>query len=426
MTDVLPFCGLRFNRDVVPRLGDVLCPPFDVISPREQRSLYERSPFNVVRLELGETFPSDSASDNRYTRAAATLSDWLARRVLLQEPAPAFYLYEQAFEHEGRPFTRRALFARVRLHQWSEGKVLPHERTLGGPKEDRLRLLRAARVNVSPILALHRDSARLRETFGALGKPAIEMEDAEGHRHRLHVRQDASAIELITEAFRDASVYVIDGHHRYETALAYREERRAQSSRWSGDEPENFVLMTLVARDDPGLVVLPSHRLLRAPPPSGFFGRLEGVFRLHDVSGWKEMRAGLAARGREEITLGVAAGGRRVIAVIGASDAARLMPPETPPSWRSLDAAVLRELVLRRLLGIDEEREASEQSVEFTHDGAEALRRVESGEYALAFLLNAASPEKVLEVADSGERMPQKTTYFYPKIPAGLVLNPLF
>lgn len=426
MTDVRPFRGLRFSHDAVPRLADALCPPFDVISPQEQQVLYERSPFNVVRLELGETFPSDSPSDNRYTRAAATLTGWLSRGVLLQESAPAFYLYEQGFQHEGRPLTRRAFLARVRLHPWDEGKVLPHERTLGGPKEDRLRLLRAARVNVSPILALHRNSARLRDAFSALEKPVIETRDTTGQLHRLHVRQDASTIELITEAFREARVYIIDGHHRYETALAYREERRAQSSRWNGDEPENFVLMALVALDDPGLVVLPSHRLLRAPAPSGFLDRLAEMFRLRDVRGWDEMQAALAGAGREEISLGVATAGRSVIAVIDAADAARLMPPETPQSWRSLDAAVLRELVLQRLLGVDEERAASEQTVEFTHDGAEALRLVESGERSLAFLLSAASPEKVLDVADSGERMPQKTTYFYPKIPAGLVLNPLF
>ncbi|MDI6856911.1 MAG: DUF1015 domain-containing protein [Dehalococcoidia bacterium] len=426
MTDVRPFRGLRFNHHLVSQLADVLCPPFDVISPQEQRLLYERSPFNAVRLELGETSPSDSPSDNRYTRAAATLSDWLSRGVLLQEPSPAFYLYEQDFEHEGHPLTRRALFARVRLHQWSEGKVLPHERTLGGPKEDRLRLLRAARVNVSPILALHRDSARLREVFGALERPTIETEDAAGQRHHLHVRQDASAIGLITEAFRDASVYVIDGHHRYETALAYREERREQSSRWSGDEPENFVLMAVVALDDPGLVVLPSHRLLRTPPPPRFLDRLAETFRLRDVGDWDEMRAALAKTDREEISFGVATAERRVIAVIDTNSAARLMPSETPRLWRSLDAAVLRELVLKRLLGIDEERAASEQSVEFTHNGAEALRLVESGGYGLAFLLSAVPPEKVIEIADAGERMPQKTTYFYPKIPAGLVLNPLF
>jgi uncharacterized protein (DUF1015 family) len=439
VADVRPFSGLRFPGDA--DIAAAFCPPFDIISPDEQRALYQRSPFNVVRLEYGETSAADTPTDNRYTRAAATLREWIEGGVLIREESPTLYVYDQEFAHLGQRLTRRGLFARVRLHNWDEGIIRPHERTLSRPKEDRLLLLRACRLNVSPVLAVYRDPAG--DIAGALEEtrarsPILEATDSEGQGHRLYPIGDGKALDRISALFRDKSVYIIDGHHRYETALAYRDERRAQSPHWTGEEGENFVLLTLVAREDPGLVVLPSHRLLRtAALPADFTARLGRTFDIEDVSGalsdggWPAMESLLAAAAsRRGIAFAIASRQpkQRLIATVKDPDqAAKLMPTGAPASWRRLDAAVLQELVLSEMLGVSEESmsSATEPPVQFTDDGEEALRLVESGSYALAFFLNATPAERVLEVADAGERMPLKSTFFYPKLPTGLVMYPL-
>jgi len=438
VADVQPFPGLRFPSDA--DIADALCPPFDIISPDEQRALYRRSPFNVVRLEYGETSAADIPSDNRYTRAAATLRQWIEGGVLIREESPALYVYDQEFAHVGQRLTRRGLFARVRLHNWDEGIVRPHERTLSRPKEDRLLLLRACRIDVSPVLGFYRDPAG--DIAGAVEEararsPLLEATDRGGQSHRLYPIADRKALDRIGGLFQEKSIYVIDGHHRYETALAYRDERRAQSPRWTGEEGENFVLMALVAREDAGVVVLPSHRFLRtAALPADFLTRMQKTFHIEDVSGklgdggWPAMESLLAEAGRRGIAFAIAGREPKLRLIATARDpeeAAKLMPPGTPASWRHLDAAVLQELVLSRMLGISEQSmtSATVPPVEFTDDGAEALRLVESGRYALAFFLNATPPERVLEVADAAERMPQKSTYFYPKLPTGLVMYPL-
>ena len=432
MAEVLPFRGLRYAET---DLSALICPPYDVISPAEQQELYRRSPLNVVRLECGEARPHDGPSENRYTRAAATLREWLDRRILVRDALQSFYVHDQRFEHEGRRLTRRGLFARVRLHDWDEGPIRPHEHTLSQPKEDRLQLLRATRLNISPIMALYRDEdARVRGAVDAAGVEARLLATArsEGEEHDIHRIDDDATTSSLAALFRDKTLYVVDGHHRYETALAYLKERRSQARTWTGDEPENFVLMALVAREDPGLLVLPTHRLLKGVSvPDDLPARLERSFVVEDVSDvardWPELRSLLAAKSEELAAFALAMDdGRRVIAQ--ARDAASIaddVPADAPASWRSLDAAVLQEVVLRGILGIDQQRAAADGSMAFTHDGDEALRLVASGAYGLVFLLRPTPVDGVLALADAGERMPQKSTYFHPKLPAGLVMNPL-
>ncbi len=430
MAEIRPFRGLRYAE---ADLSSLVCPPFDVISPEEQRRLYERSPFNVVRLECGETSTGDRSSDNRYTRAAVTLQQWLRRHILVQDDKPALYVDDQEFEREGRWLTRRSLFARVGLHDWDEGPVRPHERTLTRPKEDRLQLLRATRLNISPILSLYRDDdGRLRDAVESGCRAASSFAGAavDGERHALRRIEDHESLEAITRLAADKTFYVIDGHHRYETALAYRNERRSQTSAWMGEEPENFVLVALIAREDPGLVVLPTHRLLRDTPlPSGFVERLRREFAAEDAggnNGWPEMRERLSKAVKGGVAFGIAMRGQRLILHVRDDETiAKGLPADSPASWHSLDAAVLEGVVLRGMLAIDQQEASANGSLTFTHDGEEALRLVDSGEYSAAFLLSPAPLEQVLSVADAGERMPQKSTYFYPKLPAGLIMNRL-
>ena len=431
MAEIRPFRSLHYaDAD----LSALLCPPFDVISPEEQRRLYERSPFNAVRLEYGETLPDDTPSSNRYTRAAATLRDWLQSGVLVREDAPALYVDDQQFTHEGRPLTRRSLFARVRLHDWDEGPVRPHERTLDRPKEDRIQLLRACRLNVSPILSLYRDDdGSMRDAVEPARRAArlLATADTNGERHSLYRVDDSAALALIARLVADKTFYVIDGHHRYETALAYRNERRSQTRAWTGDEPENFVLMALIAREDPGVVVLPTHRLLKdVAIPDDFVALLERDFAIEDIGasvragGWQAMRSSLSKAAKGTVAFGLVTTSQRLILrVRDAGDVAHRMPAGYPASWRSLDAAVLEAVVLRGILGIDQQSGATGGALTFTHDGDEALQLVDSGECDVAFLLSPAPVEQVLSMADAGERMPQKSTYFYPKLPAGLVMS---
>jgi uncharacterized protein (DUF1015 family) len=431
VAETRPFRGLHYAS---ADLSSLICPPYDVISSEEQRRLYARSPFNVVRLEYGETQPDDTSSRNRYTRAATTLREWTESGVLIRDELPSFYVYDQEFTHEGRPLVRRALPARVRLHDWDDGPIRPHEHTLNQPKEDRLQLLRACRLNISPILALYRDDGaqardaveKAQQTAPLLATAAVNDES-----HRVHAVSEEAAVDSLKQILKERTFYVIDGHHRYETALAYLKERRAQAASWTGEEPENFVLMALVARDDPGLVVLPTHRLLKnVAPPDDFVALLERYFTVEPVAGvgWPALESRLADASREAVALAVATneGQRLILRARDEREVALAMPPDSPASWRSLDAAVLQEVVLRRILGLDQQGAAADGSLAFNHDGDEALRLVESAACSLAFLLHPTPIERVLDAADTGERMPQKSTYFHPKLPAGLVMNPLY
>jgi len=436
LADVRPFRGLRYRPGVAANLADLLAPPFDVISPEAQGFLLRRHPANIVRLELGEERPDDTPQDSRYTRAAATLRRWLAEGILAVDPEPAFYLYDQEFFRSGRLLRRRSLLARVRLEPWANGVVRPHEHTLIAPKKDRLQLLRHCRTSFSPVFALYRDvDGRLRAAASqaASAAPVAQAREPGGETHTLYSLAGEAATSGIRDLFRDRTLYVADGHHRYETALAYREERRTPD--WSGEEPENFAFMALTAAEDAGLVVLPIHRVVRLTTipddlPTGF----EGLFVVEDLG---PVRAGGPLRDALARLSEAGSEGPACVAVGPGPSRLRLLrprnlealrsslPPGTPTAWRDLDVALLQYAVLEGLLGIDAAHLARGDALEYTEDAGEALEAVASGRVPLAFLLNATPVEQILAVADAGERMPQKSTFFYPKLATGLVMYPL-
>lgn len=434
MADVRPFRGLRYDTRRAGELADLIAPPFDVISPEQQAALHRRSPHNVVRLELGEQRDTDTPQDNRYTRAAACLRQWLQSGVLLRDEAPCFYLYDQEFTHQGRRRRRRTLLGCVRLEEWEAGVVRPHEHTMARPKKDRLELLRHTRVNVSPLFCLYRDPRGQVASILEQARqepPLLQAEDAD-QRHTLYALSGAAAIESIGQQLGGATLYIADGHHRYETALAYRDERRAQAPTWSGHEPENFVLMALTPADDSGLLLLPVHRLLRpATIPHDLLSRLARSFRIEDITPRGDRTAALAellarmeaARpGPAFGALGLEKDRLHLLTLEDTQAVHALMPAQCSPAWRSLDVSVLHHAVLGAALGIVPQGPEHEASLVYTEDAAEALRQVETGRYPLAFLLNPTPIEQVLAVADAGERMPQKSTFFHPKLPAGLVM----
>jgi uncharacterized protein (DUF1015 family) len=421
LADFRPFRGLRYRAGA--DLPSLLAPPYDVIDAAMQAELHQRSPHNVVRLELGEQRETDSESDNRYTRAAAALVEWRRDGVMVQEDRPAFYLYVQEFEHEGARKRRSTVLGHLRLEPWSKGIVRPHEETMPKPKEDRLRLMRALRANVSPVWLCARE-------LHAVGswQPLFDAATPDGQRHTLSKIDDTNSVDAIASALRDQPLYILDGHHRYETALAYRDERRSASSAWTGEEAENFVLAAVTAQDDPGLVLLPFHRLVRPRAvPHDVVDRLGRYFAIDDVSpksydGTALLR--LLARVRASGAAGTAFGalgleeGRLHLLTLRDAETARALMPERSRVWQSLDVNVLEYAVLRETLVAPDE-------IDYTEDAARCMSEVESGRWPLAFLLNPTRIDQMLAVADVGERMPPKSTYFYPKLATGLVLNVL-
>ncbi len=431
MAEVVPFNGLRYQASKVGDIGNVIAPPFDVITSEQQIALHDRSPYNVVRLEYGLTGPNDSESDNRYTRAAAALDEWRGQGVLSPDTVSSFYLYEQVFEQRDKQYRRHALIGRVRLEEWESGVVRPHEFTLSKPKEDRIQLLRACRTQVSPVFGLYDDTGN--EIRGlieqASGEEVVAAQDSTGQTHRLRTITDRAAQDAIVRLFQDKRLTIADGHHRYETALAYRAERRASSARWTGDELENLVMMGLTAVDDPGLLVLPIHRLLHTLLPSEFLQRLSEHFQVEKVDGEVDaLLAKLAEIGDEATAFGMTLSGADDPFVLTLTDREVVygrMPSDSPSAWRRLDVNVLQYGVFDRILGIDSDSIAKGDAVEFTENAREAVRAVRGGQAQAAFLLNPTQAKEVLAVADAGWRMPQKSTFFYPKLGTGLVLNSL-
>jgi uncharacterized protein (DUF1015 family) len=396
MAVVSAFPGLRYDPARVGPLAAVVAPPYDVISPAEQAALYARSPYNAVRLIL----PREG---DRAAAAARTLREWIEARVLVTDAEPALYLYSQRFTvPDGRALVRDGVICRLRLEEFSSGVVRPHERTFAGPKADRLALMRATGAYLSPIFGLYaRPGERLRELVGPLGAPALDVTDPTGCGHVLWRVTDRAAIDRCREALAPETIYIADGHHRYETGLAYRDELGgAGASAW--------IMACLVNMAEEGLVILPTHRLLRAPrrlDSAALAGALEGAFAVEPLGATGPRPAG---------AIDLVLPDRRLRLRPTAGAAARLA--HLPPVIRRLDVAVLRDALLVPL-GIRPDELA------FTHDDAEAARAVASGEATAAFLVNPPSMEAVRAVSHAGEVMPEKSTYFYPKLADGLVMD---
>lgn len=424
MADVRPFRALRYAAGL--DLGGAICPPFDIISPEEQLSFHERTAYNAVRIELAQ---GDDGS--RYRRAAETLSRWRDDGTLERDETPVFYLYDQQFERDGFPYRRRLIFARLRLEPWDKGIVLPHEQTFGAPKEDRLRLLRTIRTNTSPVFLIYRDHDRAIEAQfeGPAPAPVAEFTGDDGQTHTFCRIDDPRTVEALTAAFELETLYIADGHHRYETALGYREECRENAVEWTGYESENFALVALTSASDPGLLVLPIHRVAAAGIPlDAALDRMSGLFEVEHLSSLESLTSRLAERRESTPSFGLASAESKDLVLISVSDAKAvdaLLPQDRSVSWRSLDYAIANHVILQRVLGVEELQMSDYATLWFTEDAEQAVDEVRGGRARYAVLMNPVPVTRVLDVADSGERMPQKSTFFYPKVPTGLVFNPI-
>jgi uncharacterized protein (DUF1015 family) len=404
-------------------LESVVAPPYDLIGPASQAELYERSPYNVVRLELNR-------DPDRYESSARLLDRWLKEGILVRAERPTVYLYTQIFRHQGRPLCRDGFVVRFRLEEFSRRRVLPHEHTFAVFKEDRLRLLTATQTNISSVFGLysgaHPELEMLRERLKRVA-PAVTVTDELGIENQLRTIETAPEIAAIKKALEEPRVLIADGHHRYETALEYQRLRRAAENDPAVPRPYDYIMMTLVACNDPGLVILPTHRViqrLNREAMESFAARAAEFFDLERSTDREQFPARLADTGRG--ALGVALAGQSALYLVRLkANAAAANLGDAPPEVRDLDVSILHRIVFERIFGLGAEEMRSPDNVEYTIDASSALDKVASGRADGAFLINPPSIRDVERVSDAGVPMPEKSTYFYPKLLTGLLMNPL-
>lgn len=444
LAELHPFRGVRYNAAAVGDLSKVVTAPYDIISPEAQRAYYERSPYNVIRLEFGEERSGDTATNNRYTRAARQYREWLDHGVLRVDSSPGFYLYDEILDLNGTSVRRRSLIAPVRLAGWDEAVILPHEHTLPKPKADRLDLLRATDVQFSPIMAMYDDPGKIQTLLGDVesGPPTIDFALPSGAvaaaatTHRLWPIAEPRIVADLRAAFDTLQLYIADGHHRYETALAYRDERRRAGA--GHDAPSEFAMLSLVETSDTGLQVWPTHRLLRDLGELDL-GRVQRLIedwfvvdgRRIDESDPAEIRALAERMLGEAVPSGLE--GQPAIVAVGLKpshvqrlvlrsevDLERLLP-DVPEILRRVDVVLLQRLIFERALDLARDEVEQGRRVQYTRDPDEAASAYAHGQSEVVFFLKPTPVAQLRSVVKAGQRFPQKTTYFYPKPVTGLV-----
>jgi uncharacterized protein (DUF1015 family) len=433
MAEIRPFAGLRYNQSAVKDISKVICPPYDVISAALHDDLHARSPYNFIRLEDAKTSPGDSPANNKYTRTQATLTEWLNKKILVPEQAPAVYLDEHYFSLNGQAGVRRGIIARVRLEEWEKGIIRPHEKIFAAAREDRQNLLKTLKVNTSPVLMMYRDPDRvIADTLAeeTQKEPVIDVTIPEGDRHKVWAISNKAVVNRIAYALSKQPFYVADGHHRYTSALMYSREQMAANPRLTHDDAVNFVMTTLVDFADPGLIILAPHRVIRGLTKevlADLQDKLSAYFTVTEMpaNDWQKLDAAMHKAGG--IRLGFFGPGKDKFYALKLRDEkvlAQIMP-NSSDIYRNLDVAVLDHLILNKILGVAIDG-STEPRVSFSHDREESVQEVLKGDQQAVFFLKPIKPELIKTVSDAKEIMPRKSTYFYPKAPAGLVVNTLF
>ena len=438
MAKIVPFRALRYNLDQIGDPAAVMAPPYDDISPALQEDLYHRSPFNVVRLTLGKSKPDDNSETNHYSRAATDFAAWQKQGVLLRDSEPCLYLYDQTYTlQDGSTVTRKGFIALTRLEDFSSGVVKPHEKTLSGPKVDRLLLTRACRANFSPIASLYSDPSCALESLGKQFKvtpPDLAVTDDNGVYHCLWPVDDPSFIARTQDLIDGKPLFIADGHHRYEAMLNYRDEMRAAHPHFTGKEAFNYVLMYFANMEDQGVTIFPTHRVLHSLENfsvAAFVQQLSHDFLLNeekidanDRNALQGLRKRLAVAGQRQRTLGLYLGNGRFLSLTLKEEKCmeQYFDPRAPAALRTLDVSILHRLILEQYLHITAKDQEAGKNLHYCKDFNDAFAQVDAGEGQLAFLLNPMRMSEVREVANAGEKMPQRTTCFYPKLLSGLVI----
>ena len=433
MAGIIPFIGLRYNNSRIANLASVMTPPYDIIDEKSQARYYAESPVNSIRLELGLVFPDDDEKNNRYSRARKYLDRWMEDETLLPEAKPALYVYQQEFPGAKGNIIRNGFICGLKLEDYSEGSVLPHEETLSKPKADRLKLMNSTQCNFSSIFGLYSDPEKLVDSAlqeAIKGRePDVDIVDEAGEFHRLWVVTDETTLQTVSANLQEKQIFIADGHHRYETALEYSKQMHK-----AGHKGYDYVMTTLVNLYDEGLVVLPTHRVVRNIynlDLQGLKSALTEVFEVEEFDlsiGLPGFMNELGNRGKKKHVFGLYTQERALylLTIKNMNQAKSLMPKVMSDSWKKLDVALVDNLVLSRQLGINESDRKNLDNLSYTRDEDWAVARVNDGSHQLALLLNPTKVEEVVAVAQAGDKMPQKSTYFYPKLLTGMVINPLF
>lgn len=440
MVRINAFTGITYNFNKFSILKDLIAPPYDVISPKYQSDLYDKSPYNVVRLILGKIYDSDNESNSRYTRASADFKQWLDEGVLVQSDVPKIYYYVQKYKDaKGKEITRKGFIARCYLEDFSEGIVLPHEETMGGPKKDRLNLMESTNTNFSQIFSIYSDPKMTVESLLdsiCNSNAIVDVLDDDNVRHIFYEVSEPSVISKIKTFMKEKVVLIADGHHRYETALQYRNNQRAKYGNDISEETSyNSVMMYFANMDDDGLRVYPTHRLLKNTGnvnldelqvrieeyfnvSASEFNDMQNCFDLMEKQPLQDLSIGVICKKHPGMFFILKPKSEKV--------AEELKKLNVPPILAKLDVAILHKLILEGFMGLDTVEMKTQNNLEFIRDEYELKEKFQSNIADMIFLLNSPDVNIVKEICLSGQRMPQKTTYFYPKLLSGLVINPLY
>jgi len=426
MAHLLPFRGYQYAKDVVGKITDVVAPPYDRVYPDVQKACYERNPHNIVRIIKGEAEAGDDENRNVYTRAADHLQGWIADGTLVRGDRPALYAYHQTYSFGGSQLTRKGI---IGLGKLEPEKVHAHERTLKGPREDRLKLIRETEANFGHIFMLYSDTERRADQLIADAidgrSPDIEARDADENLHQVWAITDAQTIASVQQALSDKDLYIADGHHRYETAVNYM--RECEEAGWRAAAAESFDarMMTLFNVSEPGTSIRPIHRMvhgLDAFDPNGFLTQAEERFDVKRSDDFESMARAVETAGKHTFGF-VAQGTFAVLRLKDGVDLQQLVSSDRSADFVNLDVAVLHSGILEGLLGIDARALEEQTYVTYTVDAPKGAEAVAAGKEQALFYLNPTAADEVIRVADHGEKMPQKSTDFYPKLLTGLVLT---
>jgi len=439
MAVIKPFSGIRYNPEKIKNISAVVTPPYDVISKAEQQAYYDRHPYNVIRLDKGIDLPGDDENENRYTRASKYFRNWLKSGILIKDERPGFYLMAVDFEVEGQSFTRYGLVARVRIEPFSKGVILPHEKTFSKVRSERLALMKACHANFSHIFSVYADRDDLLSDLRAAAldaSPVSDFVDDAGCRHRMWRIVDPELVRTVEGTFADRRLFIADGHHRYETALNYRDWVAERIPGFNDEHPANYTMMYLCAMEDPGLKILPTHRLLSGISDDRQLALLDRAGTWFDIvsipvrdgqesEGIKEMEALLAEKRGHVPAFGAVLRARPGLFVFlakqGYMDVLRAL--QVPDPLCTIDVTVLTQLILIKGLGIKPADLDNEDLFDYITTVSGAVSSVRSGKHDAAFILNPATNEQVRAIAGAGLTMPRKSTYYYPKAITGQVMN---
>ena len=426
MTIIKPFRGYRYNPKAVGDLSRVITPPYDVINRDQQASYYKTHPYNFIRLDLGKTSPEDNEKNNRYTRAGIFLEEWIDKGILVRDLRESVYVYDQEYIDDGKKRRRLGFISLARLEEDRTKGFLPHERTFRGPKLDRLNLMRETGANMSPIFSIVLDENKkiinILKDFARKSKPVFDVK-FDGTRNRIWLMDDPVAIKRLKVSIKDKRALIADGHHRYEVALEYKRYMLKHKAA-AGPDALNYVMMYFATSDPSGFAILPTHRMVEGISAESFRRNLDKISKFFDIIhlGSKDkMFARMRAEGRH--TIGVYMGGLRDYLCLSLKrrDASGLIKSKNSAYWRNLDVVILHRLVFEKALGIRGEK--AERVISFTRDPQEAFEWAASGDGRAAFFLNPPALDEIKNIVKRRERMPHKTTYFYPKPPSGMVIN---